>query len=138
MTDIRTRIARLYADVDDPAKTSADLGSYFSDDFRDYDRHPAAPAFLTDKQAHLGFFDALKAGFSDFRHHLNLVEQTEAGKVVVYWSFEGTHTGAFYGIPASGIRARCNGLDLYTVADGQFTEQRHAEDVAGLMAQITR
>ncbi|MEM7710503.1 MAG: ester cyclase [Pseudomonadota bacterium] len=136
MTDIKAMITRFYTDVDDPAKTKADLAGYFTDGFKDLDRHPLAPAFLSDKDAHLGFFDELKGGFSGFSHTLNLVEETGSGKWVVYWTFKGTHSGVFYGAPASGKIAGCNGIDIYTIEDGKFAEQRHAEDVAGLMAQL--
>lgn len=137
MSDTKSMIHQFYADVDDPSKTKADLASSFTDDFKDHDRHPLAPEFHSDKDAHLGFFDELKGGFSNFRHTLNLVEETSSGKYVVYWSFEGTHSGTFYGAPASNKCARCNGIDIYTLKDGKFSEQRHAEDVAGLMAQLT-
>ncbi len=137
MTDMKEMIEKFYADVDDRSKTKADLAFYFTDTFKDLDRHPMAPEFLSDKDAHLGFFDELKSGFSDFGHTLHLIEETSSGKYVVYWTFEGTHSGPFFGTLASNKRARCNGIDIYTLDGGCFSEQRHAEDVAGLMAQVT-
>lgn len=137
MPEPKAMIAQFYADVDNSTKTKADLACYFTDDFKDHDRHPLAPKFLSDKDAHLGFFDELKGGFSDFTHTLNLVEETHSGRWLVYWSFKGTHSGMFYGMPASNKVAGCNGIDIYTLSDGKFSEQRHAEDVAGLMAQVT-
>ncbi|MEM9626217.1 MAG: ester cyclase [Pseudomonadota bacterium] len=137
MTDIKAMIAQFYADVDNPDKMKADLSDYFTDDFKDLDRHPLAPELLSDKDAHLSFFDELKGGFTGFTHTLNLVEETNSGKWVVYWSFKGTHNGTFYGTPASKKTAGCSGIDIYTLKDGKFSEQRHAEDVAGLMAQVT-
>ena len=62
MTETQAMIAQFYADVDNLDKTKADLADYFTDDFKDFDRHPMAPDFLSDKDAHLGFFDELKAG----------------------------------------------------------------------------
>lgn len=137
MTDAKAMIAQFYADVDNPDKNKTDLADYFSDDFKDLDRHPLAPDLLSDKDAHLGFFDALKSGFTGFGHTLNLIEETKEGRWVVYWSFRGTHSGSFYGTPASNKIAGCNGIDIYTLKDDKFSEQRHAEDVAGLMAQIS-
>ena len=137
MTDTKAMIAQFYADVDNPDKTKADLADYFTDDFKDLDRHPLAPDFLSDKNAHLGFFDELKGGFTGFTHTLNLVEETNSRKWIVYWSFRGTHSGTFYGAPPSNKVAGCNGIDIYTLKDGKFSEQRHAEDVAGLMTQIS-
>lgn len=137
MNDIRALITEFYANVDDPDKTKDDLADYFTDDFKDHDRHPLAPVFLSDKDAHLGFFDELKGGFTGFSHKLNLVEETKEGRWIVYWSFQGTHIGSFYGASATNKIAGCNGIDIYTLKDGKFCEQRHAEDVAGLMAQIS-
>ena len=137
MTKHESMIAQFFADVDNPEKTKADLAVYFTDDFKDLDRHPLAPEFLSDKDAHLGFFDELKGGFKDVTHTLNLVEETKSGRWIVYWSFRGTHSGAFYGTAPSNRVAGCNGIDIYTLSDGKFSEQRHAEDVAGLMAQLS-
>ena len=130
-------LRQFYADVDDPKKTKAELADYFVEDFQDFDRSPMAPETLSDKAAHLGFFDALKGGFSDYSHNLNLIEATSEGRVVVYWTFQGLHSGSFFGVPASGRRVRINGIDIYTMMGGRFTEQRHCEDVAGLMSQIS-
>jgi steroid delta-isomerase-like uncharacterized protein len=129
-------LTRLYADVDNPAVGTGHLATYFSEDFADFDRNPNSPGHLSDREAHLAFFDELKRGFADLSHKLTLMEPLPDGKVVVYWTFEGTHQGAFFGVPASGKRARTNGIDIYTLRDGQIVEQRHCEDVAGLMAQI--
>lgn len=109
---------------------------YFAADFADLDRNPTSPGHLSDRDAHLAFFGELKRGFADLSHRLNLMAPLPDGKVVVYWTFEGTHRDLFFGVPASGKRAWTNGIDIYTLRDGRIVEQRHCEDVAGLMAQI--
>lgn len=134
--DVLTQLRRLYADVDDPGVDTAQLGNYFTDDFTDFDRNPASPEHLSDLEAHLGFFAELKRGFTGFSHTLNLTAPLPDGKVVVYWTFQGTHRDVFFGVPASGRQARCNGIDIYTLRGQQIAEQRHCEDVAGLMQQI--
>lgn len=135
-TDIET-LKTFYALVDDPKKSEIDLAPYFSERCRDFDRAPQSPKSLSDSEAHLAFFSKLKRGYSTFSHTLNLVERTDSGKYIVYWRFEGVRAGAFFGVPASGKRVATNGIDIYTLENGQFTEQRHCEDVAGLMAQIS-
>ncbi len=141
MTDTTTEadmslLRCLYADVDDPSVGTDRLAAYFTEDFVDFDRNPASPRHLSDREAHLAFFDELKRGFADLSHTLNLTAPLPDGKMVVYWTFEGTHRDGFFGVPASGRRARTNGIDIYTFRNGQVVEQRHCEDVAGLMAQI--
>ena len=134
---MRDMLRRLYADVDSPDVTAAELERYFSDDFVDFDRSPMSPGELTDKQAHIAFFEELKRGFSQYRHTINLLEPLPDDKIVVYWTFQGTHSGTFFNVPASQQMARINGIDIYTVDNGLVTEQRHVEDVAGLMQQIS-
>lgn len=136
MTDARAMIIQFYDDVDNPNKTKVDLADYFTDEFKDFDRHPLTPKSLSDKNAHLRFFEELKNGFTDFAHTLNLIEVTNSGRWIVYWSFRGTHSGTFYGAHASNRVASCNGIDIYNLKDDKFSEQRHTEDVAGLMAQL--
>ena len=134
---MRDMLRQLYADVDSPEVEAAELAAYFSDDFVDFDRSPLAPGALTDKQAHIGFFEELKRGFTRYRHTINLLEPLPDGRVVIYWTFQGTHSGTFFNVPASQRTARINGIDIYTVEGGLVTEQRHVEDVAGLMQQIS-
>lgn len=128
---------RLYTDVDDPTVGIDRLAVYFAEDFVDFDRNPAAPDHLSDRDAHLGFFEELKRGFTDFSHRLNVLEILPGDRAVVYWTFEGLHRNDFFGVPASGRRARTNGIDIYTLREDRITEQRHCEDVAGLMRQIS-
>lgn len=137
MSDSATILRRLYADVDNPAKTADDLAGYFADEFRDFDRHAGSPEALSDKQAHLAFFIELKSGFTDYEHTLNLLERSESGRFLVYWTFSGIHSGTFFGVPASGRRVAANGIDIYTMSGEKISEQRHCEDVAGLMSQIS-
>jgi predicted ester cyclase len=56
----------------------------------------------------------------------------------VHGTFSGTHRAAFLGGPASGRRATIHGIDIYTLRTGRIAAQRHCEDVAGLMARLTR
>lgn len=57
------------------------------------------------------------------------------GRVVVEWTFTGTHTGDFPGMPASGATFSLPGISVYTLAqDGQIAEERVYWDMATLMA----
>jgi len=136
MTQNMSLLRQLYAKVDDPSVHSDRLAAYFDDEFKDFDRNPASPAHLSDLAAHLSFFDELKRGFTDFSHTLHLIAPLPDDRVVVYWTFEGTHRDTFFGVPASGKRPSANGIDIYTLREQRIAEQRHVEDIAGLMAQL--
>jgi predicted ester cyclase len=55
---------------------------------------------------------------------------------MVYWTFEGTNSGTLFGAPASGNEVSINGVDIFRVADGQFVEQWHVEELMSLFQQI--
>lgn len=129
-------IGRFYADVDNTAKSVGDLDAYYAETFQDHDRNPTAPAELSDKQVILGLFTELRAGFPDGKHVLDIVEDAGEGRAMVYWTFSGTHTGPFYGMPASGNAVSINGVDIFKVSDGQFAEQRHVEELLGMFEQM--
>ncbi|MEM1104557.1 MAG: ester cyclase, partial [Pseudomonadota bacterium] len=108
-------LKKFFSDVDNATKTVADLAPYFADGYKDFDRSPLSPPDLSDKDAHLAFFGALKSGFRDFSHMINLLEPTKGGRYLVYWTFQGRHVGDFFGVPATDRQARTNGIDIYTV-----------------------
>lgn len=57
------------------------------------------------------------------------------GRVTVEWTFTGTHTGDFPGMPASGATFDLPGISIYTLADdGQIAEERVYWDMATLMS----
>jgi steroid delta-isomerase-like uncharacterized protein len=129
-------LRELYSLLDDPNVDVTQIARFFSDDYRDLDRAPNAPLHLSDKQAHLSILEELKRGFSSLRHEIELMAPLPDGKIVVYWTFQGRHVATFFGVPPSGREARIRGIDIYTISDGRLTEQRHCEDVAGLMSQL--
>ena len=48
----------------------------------------------------------------------------------------GTHTGDFFGQPATGREIEQNGMVFYWVADGRLAEQWVLVDSTGLLDQI--
>ncbi len=107
-----------------------------ADGFEDHDRPPAAPVAASDAQVMLNLFSELATGFPDATHTLDLVEPVGSDRAMVRWTFEGNHTGPFFGIPASGNAISINGIDVFTVQDGKFIEQWHVEELDDLFAQI--
>jgi len=61
----------------------------------------------------------------------------EEGKVVVRWTWSGTHTGEFMGFPPTGRRITVTGTSLHRFADGKFVESWVSYDALGMMLQIT-
>ncbi len=63
-------------------------------------------------------------------------EIAEGEKVVTRWTFRGTHTGDFQGIPPTGKRVTMSGVDINRIAGGKIVEHWAEFDGLGLMQQL--
>ncbi len=57
-------------------------------------------------------------------------------RVVKYWQFKGTHTGPFFGIPATGKTVDVIGCTIAKVVDGKITEEQDFFDNYEFLKQI--
>ena len=130
-------IASFYEKVDASTSPTEDLSAFFSDDFVDHNRPAAAPEGAPDRGVALNLFTELKIAFPDGSHTLDMLHAVSPDTAMVYWTFEGTHLGPFFGGTASGNRVSINGIDIFKVRDGQFVEQWHVEELASLFEQIS-
>ncbi len=84
----------------------------------------------------------LRASFNSFTVAFPDVQITieevigEGNKVVILWTFHGTHRGPFQGIPATGKTVNWDGLDLYTLTDGKITSLTRKADRRSLLQQL--
>lgn len=65
---------------------------------------------------------------------LNVVDGGE--KVVLHWSFTGTHSAPILGIPTSGIKTTWTGMTLYRIVDGLILEETGEEDFLSFYRQV--
>jgi len=61
----------------------------------------------------------------------------EGDKVAVRWTWSGTHTGEFMGIPATGRQIAITGTTIHRFADGKFVESWASYDTMGMIQQLT-
>lgn len=78
---------------------------------------------------------ALIEGFPDAQWK---VEQLigEGDKVVVKWKVEGTHTGSFRRIPATGKEVSNDGIGIYEFENGKVVDARIHTDRLGFLQQL--
>ena len=74
-------------------------------------------------------------GFSD-RAFIVKEIFAKGNRVVKYWQFKGTHTGTFFGIPATGKTVDVIGCTIATVVDGKITEEQDFFDNYEFLKQI--
>ena len=60
----------------------------------------------------------------------------EGDKVVLRFTFHGTHQGEFMGVAPTGKQVTMPGIDIFRIADGKIVELWGQEDVLGMMQQI--
>jgi steroid delta-isomerase-like uncharacterized protein len=73
--------------------------------------------------------------FPDIRFAVeNWLSQGE--KVVIHYSFTGTHERAFMGMPATGRWIRAEGVAIYRIADGKLVELWDFLDLFGIAEQL--
>ena len=81
------------------------------------------------------FETMIRSAFSDIRHPLEDMVG-EGDEVAVRLRFEGTHTGDFMGVPASGEHFSVEGTAFLRVAEGKVAQLWGFLDQMGLMQQI--
>ncbi|TML93795.1 MAG: ester cyclase [Actinobacteria bacterium] len=56
--------------------------------------------------------------------------------VIENWVFQGTHTGEFLGVPATGKQLQVRGIEIWRLANGKIVERWGVVDAAGVMEQL--
>jgi predicted ester cyclase len=61
---------------------------------------------------------------------------TAGDKVVIRWTFCGTHTGAGAGVPPTGKEVIATGINIFRIADGKIAELWVESDDLGELRQL--
>jgi steroid delta-isomerase-like uncharacterized protein len=86
--------------------------------------------------------DSIKAYYGNFLTGFSNIQFTvkdifgEGDKMVKYWNFKGTHTGLFFGIPATGKTVSIDGTTLIRMDNGKIAEERDFFDNLDFMTQL--
>src|SRR5258707_8956402 len=96
-------------------------------------RAPGVPRF--DRAGFLGGLAELYDAFPDGRYvNDNIV--AEGDQVVTVGRFQGTHTGAFHGMPPTGKRVTLTAVHVDRIAGGKIVEHLRMSDPTELLEQI--
>ena len=88
-----------------------------------------------DRAAHGGFGRAFYAAFPDIHHEIEQVI-AENDVAMVRFSLHGTHTAAFFGIPATNRKIAVPAHVILHMRDGLVTNLLGVFDEAGLLRQL--
>jgi predicted ester cyclase len=98
--------------------------------------HNPAPGTANAIEGMRSLVAAVRDGFTNPRHEVLYQSATTDGWVVTQWRMTGTHTGPWFGAPATGRDVSFAGIDLVRVVDGRIVEIRHVEELFQLQAQL--
>ena len=57
----------------------------------------------------------------------------EDDRVAARFTMQGTHQGAFFGVPPTGNKIRVQAMNFYRLSSGQFVEEYGQPDLLGLL-----
>ncbi|MDO7171493.1 ester cyclase [Mariniflexile sp. AS56] len=81
------------------------------------------------------YYQNFTTGFSDIKFTVvNIFGQND--NIVKHWNFKGTHTGDFFGIPATGNTVNIDGVTLVKMKDGKIAEEQDFMDSTVFMQQL--
>ena len=81
------------------------------------------------------FFGAFLTGFSDIKFDVDEVFGVD-DRIVKRWTFNGTHTGEFSGVPATGKRISVSGVSITRITNGKIAEELDYMDDLGFLQQL--
>lgn len=95
----------------------------------------ASPSDVVGIDSARAYYANFLTGFSNIQFTIkDIFGQGE--KLVKYWNFKGTHTGIFFGIPATGKTVKIDGTTLVRMANGKIAEERDFFDNLDFMTQL--
>jgi steroid delta-isomerase-like uncharacterized protein len=86
--------------------------------------------------------DSMRAYYANFTTGFSNVSFTikdifgMGNKLVKHWNFKGTHSGEFFGIPATGKEVDIDGVTLVRMENGKIAEERDFMDNLEFMQQL--
>jgi len=81
------------------------------------------------------YYQNFITGFSDIEFTIIDVFGVE-NKIVKHWNFKGTHTGDFFGIPATNRTVDIQGVTIAKMKDGKIAQEQDFMDNAVFMQQL--
>jgi len=105
----------------------------FAEDYVRHDLRPGNPPPGPAGQKKIA--TEFRAAFPDLSSTTEMLI-AEGDMVVARWTMEGTNTGSWGGVPATGKHAKMVGVNIFRVQDGKVVELWNHRDDLGMMQQL--
>lgn len=96
---------------------------------------PSLPPFPPGPEGAAQLLALFRDAFSDLEMRLDAVIAEDAGAAGSF-TFKGTHTGEFMGIPPTGKWVEATGTGMFRIVGGKIAENRVNFDALGLLQQL--
>jgi|SRR3954471_15230491 steroid delta-isomerase-like uncharacterized protein len=96
---------------------------------------PGQPEPMRGPDGYLAIIGTMRSGFTDIQWTLE-DSVGEGDKVAARFIMQGTHNGAFMGVPPTGKKIKVQAMNFYRFSNGQIIEEFGQPDMLGLMMQI--
>lgn len=81
------------------------------------------------------FIRMIRAAFPDWR--VDIIEMiAEHDKIAVRWRGHVTHSGSFYGLPATNRQINVSGINIYRLVNGKVDAEWEQTDTLGMLQQL--
>ncbi len=122
-TDSVATNIKMYSKVWDDIINKKNLAAFNDSNFtKDVVMH-MSPSDIVGIDTARAYYANFINGFSDVSFTIKDIFGS-GNKIVKHWNFSGTHTGVFFGIPASGKKVSLDGVTLVRMEGGKIAEER--------------
>ena len=126
---------KMYTHVWDEIMNNGKIELFNDSNFTKDVRFHMKPADVVGIDSARAFYSNFLTGFSNIK--FTMVDVFGQGeKLVKHWNFKGTHTGNFFGIPATGKVVDLDGSTIVLMREGKIAEEKDFYDNMDFMQQL--
>jgi len=133
--DSVTANIKMYSNVWDEIINKRKLDEFNETNFTKNVVMHASPTDVVGIDSARAYYANYLTGFSDITFTIKDVFGM-GNKLVKHWNFKGTHTGLFFGIPATNKKVDIDGVTLVRMENGKIAEERDFFDNLEFMQQL--
>jgi hypothetical protein len=125
----------MYSQTWDHILNDANLDLINSTNFTDDITLITSPENIVGIEDFKAYYANFVTGFSEVEFTMEDVFG-QGDKIVKHWKFKGTHTGEFFGLPATGNKVDVEGTTLVTMKDGKIAQEQDFFDNMVFLQQL--
>lgn len=127
---------KMYSETWDAIINGGEYGLFNTDHFTEDVIMHAEPENLVGIEAMKGYYKSLVGAFSETKFTIKNI-LGEGNQLVKHWTFEGTHTNDFFGIPPTGNKVSITGSTIVRMSsDGRIAEEQDFMDNMSMLSQL--